>query len=189
MSHNVKILPEGKVIEVKDGENILQVLRDQSIYVKSSCGGHASCSDCIIKVTSGDEYLNEIGFEEIQLLGNVFHITKERLACQLQVTGPITIDISEHDLGNDEERLKGKKHNLKNQKTVRRNREEVREKRRLKDEEKLQKEKEKEIEDGKWEGHWNNKDEDADPAKFKKMGGGKRPKLFRTDELDEEGND
>lgn len=102
----VKLVPQGKYIEVSEKKNLLQALRDQKIYVKSSCGGVASCSDCIIKIISGDESLSEVTFEEKKLLGNVFHITKERLSCQTYVQGEgVIIDLSGHDQVSDQDRL------------------------------------------------------------------------------------
>ena len=55
------------------------------MYIKSSCGGVASCTDCRIKVIAGEDSLTTPPFEEVQLLGNVFHITKERLSCQAKI--------------------------------------------------------------------------------------------------------
>ena len=42
------IKPSGTVIEVSEGQDLLSVLRENNLYVKSSCGGHATCSDCIV---------------------------------------------------------------------------------------------------------------------------------------------
>lgn len=92
----VNVLPDNAVYDVKEGQNLLKVLLEQKVRIRSSCGGHGSCSDCVIKITSGKEHLSEITFEEKQLLGNVFFITKERLACQTKISGDIEIDISAH---------------------------------------------------------------------------------------------
>lgn len=102
------IKPSGTVIEVSEGQDLLSVLRENNLYVKSSCGGHATCSDCIVKVTSGEANLVAPNFNELKLLGNVFHITKERLACQTTIVGDVSIDISAHDQSKDEARVKQK---------------------------------------------------------------------------------
>jgi len=78
--------------EVGSGLPILKELALQGVFLKSTCGGFASCRDCIVKVTSGEDNCLSPSFEEIKLLGNVFHLTKERLACQLKICGPITIE-------------------------------------------------------------------------------------------------
>jgi len=104
----ITILPLGKTISVDNKTPVLEALRDEEIYIKSSCGGVASCSDCVIKVVEGADHCNPPPFEETRLLGNVFHITKERLSCQLKCEGDITIDISRHDKSADENKLKQK---------------------------------------------------------------------------------
>ena len=70
--------------------------RRQGVLIKSACGGVAQCRRCVVKIISGEEKLNRVEFEERQLLGNVFYITRERLSCQLKCHGNITIDISDH---------------------------------------------------------------------------------------------
>ena len=92
----VTIWPAGKVVNMNDKGTLLAQLKSSGYGIKSSCGGCASCGDCKVVVTAGDENLNEPSFEEKQLIGNVFHITKERLACQTNITGPVTIDITAH---------------------------------------------------------------------------------------------
>lgn len=96
--------PSGESLEAPRDKDLLTIMREAGVYVKSSCGGHATCSDCIIKVRSGEDNLTPPPFGEIQLLGNVFHITKERLSCQTYLTGDATIDISGHDKASDEGR-------------------------------------------------------------------------------------
>lgn len=96
--------PSGETLEAPRDKDLLTVMREAGVYIKSSCGGHATCSDCVIKVRSGEDNLTPPPFGEIQLLGNVFHITKERLSCQTYLTGDAIIDISGHDKASDEGR-------------------------------------------------------------------------------------
>ena len=99
--YKVTCLPSEKIIEV-DGETpLLEALTDQGLYVKSSCGGHASCSDCAVKIVEGHTHINKPPFAEERLLGNVFFITKERLSCQVKISGDVTVDISAHDRERD----------------------------------------------------------------------------------------
>lgn len=108
----VRIENSEKELEVESDKDLLSALRDKEVYVKSSCGGHGSCGDCVVKVTFGEDNLSPQTFAELQLLGNVFHITKERLSCQTKVTGNITLDMSGHNQTQDEERrdFKNKKY-------------------------------------------------------------------------------
>lgn len=110
--NKVRIKASDEVFEVDENTSLLEAFRQKDLYIKSSCGGNGSCSDCIIKVLEGAENLNEPSFDEKQLLGNVFHITKERLSCQTKITGDITIDISAHSKDADEKKRKSKTANL-----------------------------------------------------------------------------
>ncbi|MGK0367773.1 MAG: ferredoxin [Thermoproteota archaeon] len=73
-------------------ENLLQCLqevRPDKPIIKHSCGGFGVCGDCKFKVHSGADLLSPMSIAEKKLLGNVFFITKERLACQCSPTGDI----------------------------------------------------------------------------------------------------
>ena len=92
----ILINPINKEINVESGANLRSSLIDNGIAVKSTCGGSASCAECIVTIKQGHSALSEVTFEEKQLLGNVFHITAERLSCQVQVLGNIEVDVSLH---------------------------------------------------------------------------------------------
>ena len=59
MSNKFKVTlrPSGEIVEVEEGRNLLEALREKNIYIKSSCGGHATCSDCVLKVVSCEDYI------------------------------------------------------------------------------------------------------------------------------------
>lgn len=187
-SYKVTLKPSGEVVEVEEGKNLLVALREQNIYIKSSCGGHASCTDCIVKIVSGEDYITPPPFEELKLLGNVFHITKERLACQTCLTGDVTIDIGKHDLATDEAKLKNKTTNFSKKKQVTRVRKEadVKTLRSERATERAAEDAEKKIKMDNWDKHWD-KSQDANTPK--KLAGGKRPRFFDTDKVDYEKND
>lgn len=90
LSHN------DQVIEANSNDSVLTQLKAAGLSIKSTCGGCASCGQCTVVIKKGDSHLQEPTFEEKQLIGNVFHITKERLACQTYLSGDVTIDISSH---------------------------------------------------------------------------------------------
>ena len=167
-----------KTLEVYPEESLLESLSRKDIYVKSSCGGVASCGDCVIKVLSGASNLSSPGFDETALLGNVFHITGERLSCQAKVSGGVTIDVVHHDRGRDQEELRKRtSHNpLRRNHKIRKSGE-VKE---LKGEQIKQQEQEEERT---WERHW---EKDTSKTPSHKQGGHRRPRPFRTDHLEEE---
>lgn len=88
--------PTQKEIEVAQGSNLRTALIEAGFEINSPCGGCASCARCVIIVKSQKENLSDFSFEEKQLLGNVFHITGERLSCQTLVYGDVEIDVSQH---------------------------------------------------------------------------------------------
>lgn len=186
-THKVTLRPSGDVVEVEEGLNLLEALRSEDKYIKSSCGGVASCSDCIIKIVSGEDNLTPPPFEELKLLGNVFHITKERLACQTKILGDVTIDISKHDKATDEDRLKNKTSNFskkKQAKTVVRKEPDIQKIRQEKETERTQFEQEQKQKGQEWQKHW----EKDKSTEAKRLAGGKRPKFFDTDKVDYEKN-
>lgn len=173
--HKVTLWPSGEILELNSEETLLNQLKKAGKKIKSSCGGCASCSDCIVIVKSGESNLTPQTFEELRLLGNVFHITKERLSCQTKLTGDATLDISLHD----KNAFTGKKENpaliqAQKRKTVLKKREEV----------------EKRVEESKnrnqksasdsWYRHWEK--EGTAPDKPKKLGGNKRARPFDFNE-------
>jgi 2Fe-2S ferredoxin len=173
-THEVS-LSNGEKLQVSEDKSLLEALREAGIYIKSSCGGVASCSDCLIKITEGVDNINAPSFEETKLIGNVFHITKERLSCQTRVTGPISIDISAHDPTADAKKTleKNKKFIKPKSPVKKRSADEVK----AIHQERHQARKEKEEKRNSWQKHWEREDE----RKFPGSGGSKRPKTFRTD--------
>jgi ferredoxin len=186
MKHKVTLKPSGDIVEVEEGQNLLNALREQDVYIKSSCGGVASCSDCIIKIVSGEDHLTPPPFSELKLLGNVFHITKERLACQTCVTGDVTVDITKHDKASDEEKLRSKTTQFtKKIPTKVRKESEVLQKNAEKEAEYVKKDDDRSKKDEQWQKHWEKQPSNSP----KKLAGGKRPKFFDTDKIDYEKKD
>lgn len=107
----ITLVPLGKVVEISSETDFYSGIKSHGLHINSTCGGCASCAKCIITVLEGEENLNEIPYEEARLLGNVFHITKERLACQVKAHGPVTIDMSQHE--QEKEKMNDQKSSIK----------------------------------------------------------------------------
>jgi ferredoxin len=163
--------PSGEVLELNRTDSLLSQLKKAGKKIKSSCGGCATCSDCMIVVKSGELNLTPQTFEELRLLGNVFHITKERLSCQTKITGDVTIDISAHEKG-----IKTMGTGPKSTTTILKKKEELEKT----DRESQEKSHEKPTDT--WYRHWEKDGED--PNKPKKLGGNKRPKPFKYSTTD-----
>lgn len=172
--------PSGEVLSLNGEETLLSQLKKAGKKIKSSCGGCASCGDCVLVVKSGEMNLSAQSFEELRLLGNVFHITKERLSCQTKITGDVTLDISAHEKNTFTG--KGEKQGPKGTTTILKKKEEVDKAVRENEE----KSREKPADD--WYRHWESEAED--PNKPKKLGGNKKPKAFNyTDSEDKKDNE
>jgi len=179
--YKLTIKPTGVVYDIEESKSVLELLREHEIYIKSSCGGHATCTDCIVKVIGGENNLSASPFEETKLLGNVFHITKERLACQLRVTGDVTIDITKHDRDRDEKKTATKKNTKKSSPIKVRKEQEVTE---IKTERAAFRE-ERGQQHEEWQKHWEKEPTMAsEKSKAKNLGGNKAPKYFNTDKID-----
>ena len=180
MTFKCTLWPSGEILELNGEETLLKQLKGAGKKIKSGCGGCATCSDCIIVVKSGELNLSPQNFEEVRLLGNVFHITKERLSCQTKVSGDVTLDISVHEKkaasGTADKALVPKSTT-----TILKKREEV-QKAVRESEEKAQ-----EKPSDTWYRHWEKEDED--PSKPKKMGGNRRPRSFNFSETDKDDKD
>ena len=169
--------PSGEVLTLNGEDTLLNQLKIAGKKIKSSCGGCATCTDCMIVVKSGESNLTPQTFEELRLLGNVFHITKERLSCQTKLLGDVTLDITAHDKSTTSSAPVPKSTTV-----VRKKREEVQKAVRESEE----KSREKPSED--WYRHWESQEAD-DPSKPKRMGGGKKPRAFNYSETDDSDKD
>jgi ferredoxin len=168
--------PSGEVLSVNAEETLLTQLKKAGKKIKSSCGGCATCSDCMIVVKSGEMNLSPQTFEELRLLGNVFHITKERLSCQTKVMGDVTIDISIHEKNTFTGKGEKQAPVPKSTSTILKKREDVEKAVRESEE------KGREKSSDSWYRHWEG--EDQDPQRPKKLGGNRRPKTFSYNEPD-----
>ncbi len=170
--------PSGEILDLNGEDTLLNQLKKAGKKIKSSCGGCATCTDCMIIVKSGELNLTPQTFEELRLLGNVFHITKERLSCQTKLTGDVTLDISAHEKSTTSatKAVSGPKSTG----TKLRKREEIVKSVRESEENSQQKPSDT------WYRHWE-KEED-DPNKPKKLGGNKRPKPFNFNDTDKDDN-
>jgi 2Fe-2S ferredoxin len=169
--------PSGEVLTLNGEDTLLNQFKKAGKKIKSSCGGCATCTDCMIVVKSGELNLSPQTFEELRLLGNVFHITKERLSCQTKLIGDVTLDITAHDKSTSSAPPVPKSTTV-----VRKKREEV-EKAVRENEEKSR---EQPSED--WYRHWESQEAD-DPSKPKRLGGGKKPRAFNYSETDDSDKD
>lgn len=185
-NYKVTLWPSGDTLEMNGEDTLLNQLKKAGKKIKSSCGGCATCSDCSIIVKSGEMNLSPQTFEELRLLGNVFHITKERLSCQTKLLGDVTLDISAHDKNTSTGKIESSKasQGQKSTKTMLKKREDI-EKQAIESKEKNQ-----EKPSDTWYRHWEKGEgEGQDSNKPKKLGGNKKVKPFNFNEPEKDETD
>ena len=75
----------------KRGETLLDVAYRCKAPVHTLCNGIGACVQCKVRVEKDEEQLREPTALEKDRMGNIFHLTRERLACQTCVLGPIKV--------------------------------------------------------------------------------------------------
>lgn len=91
----VTIVAEGdpKVVEVAAGATLFEAGAKVAAGIETACVGKGTCGLCRVKILAGAEHLNPFTDEERKHLGNVYHITKVRLACRSKPTGDVTFQV------------------------------------------------------------------------------------------------
>lgn len=86
--------------EAEAGEKLTQVAYRAGVLITQTCGGKAACTDCRVLVKEGvDDGFEPATGAEVRQLGNVFFITRERLACQSIVKGNSTVWVPQKPKG------------------------------------------------------------------------------------------
>lgn len=76
-----------------EGDSLFDAGAKVSAGIDTSCVGKGTCGLCRVKILAGAEHLTPFTDEERKHLGNVYHITKVRLACRSRVSGDVTIQV------------------------------------------------------------------------------------------------
>ncbi|MFT3692531.1 MAG: 2Fe-2S iron-sulfur cluster-binding protein [Kofleriaceae bacterium] len=80
-------------VEITAGGSLFEAGAQLSAQIDTSCVGKGTCGLCRVKILDGAEHLNAYTEEELKHLGNLYHLTKIRLACRTKPTGPVTIEV------------------------------------------------------------------------------------------------
>ena len=76
---------------VTRGDSLLDAARQCGAPVHTLCNGIGACVQCKVQVVDQDACLSEPNVLEKDRLGNIFHLTHERLACQCSVLDSVTV--------------------------------------------------------------------------------------------------
>jgi 2Fe-2S ferredoxin len=90
---SVTFQPAGLRVACADDASIFDVGRGAGIDIATACVGKATCGLCRVKILVGEAHLSPLNAAERKHLGNVYFITKTRLACQTRVSGDVVVEI------------------------------------------------------------------------------------------------
>ena len=82
-----------QTVDVIEGSTLFEAGAQVTAGIDTACVGKGTCGLCRVKIVAGAEHLNAMTDEERKHLGNVYHITKVRLACRCKVSGDVTIEV------------------------------------------------------------------------------------------------
>jgi ferredoxin len=82
-----------RVVTVRAGTTLLEAAKGGRIDIRSYCGGNCSCGTCRVEVVSGHRNLSKREGMEEMALGGEKAARGDRLACQAQVLGEVTVNI------------------------------------------------------------------------------------------------
>jgi 2Fe-2S ferredoxin len=104
----IRFLPSDVRVEALPDENLRDAAIRAGVHIPSTCGGVASCGLCKVKVVEGADRLNALTPDEVGKLGNVFFITKERLACQAIASGEVACEVPDEQAEREKRAQKAK---------------------------------------------------------------------------------
>ena len=81
------------VVEAQVGESLFDAGARVSAGIDTSCVGKGTCGLCRVRILSGADQLNPFTDEERKHLGNVYHLTRVRLACRTKIAGDVAIEV------------------------------------------------------------------------------------------------
>jgi Na+-transporting NADH:ubiquinone oxidoreductase subunit F len=82
----------GQTVEAQIGQQLLTVCRQAGVQLPSACGGAGTCGLCKLRVLRGGA---EIGPQELAHLQRREVRQGTRLACQVRILGPMSIEVDE----------------------------------------------------------------------------------------------
>jgi ferredoxin len=82
-------------IEVEDGTTLLEAARDCDAPVQTLCNGVGACIQCRVRIIEGFDALSKPEALEKDRMGNIFHLTRERMGCQAHVEGDVVVEVLE----------------------------------------------------------------------------------------------
>lgn len=95
----ITIEPLAVQIDCQENETLFAAARRQNVPIPTACVGRGTCGLCRVKVLAGESALPPVSDTEKRHLGNTYFLTKLRLACQIQPSGDVTLQIPDAPRG------------------------------------------------------------------------------------------
>ena len=74
-------------VDVPAGTTLFEAGAKLSAGIDTACVGKGTCGLCRVNIVAAAKHLSPYSDEERKHLGNVYHLTRVRLACRSQLTG------------------------------------------------------------------------------------------------------
>jgi ferredoxin len=87
---------EPSVVELPAGATLFEAGARAQAAIDTACVGKGTCGLCRVKIIAGAEHLVPYTDEERKHLGNVYHLTRVRLACRARLVaadGEVAIQV------------------------------------------------------------------------------------------------
>lgn len=81
------------VVECPEGTTLFDAGARITAAIDTACVGKGTCGLCRVKVLAGAEALSPYTDEELRHLGNLYHLTRVRLACRARVSGDVEVEV------------------------------------------------------------------------------------------------
>ena len=93
MTAIVLVEPSGTRLAVPMGQTVFEAARQAGYRWPTICGGQGTCRTCFVQVRAGLEHCSPIAALEREGIESLRRPLDghTRLACQLRVTGPVTV--------------------------------------------------------------------------------------------------
>jgi adenylate cyclase len=93
MAERVAIRVNDHDVEDHAGKQLLHAIMDAGIPIATACGGQGSCHLCRVLIRDGHDRLPQPNAIERKALGNVLIAQGMRLACQIRLAQPLTLEV------------------------------------------------------------------------------------------------
>jgi ferredoxin len=84
-----------QTVSVARGATVLEAARLARVELRHYCGGNCSCGTCRVEIVHGERALSPVASMEAMVLGDAARRRGDRLACQAEILGPVTVHVPE----------------------------------------------------------------------------------------------